>query len=70
MHLHCASTNVLDKKVKQCAVQIKDTNRLAKLAAVSDMVVLYTKYYSRCLASLYNRCRTNSDDDSANESQQ
>lgn len=64
-NLHCASTKVLDKRVKQCAVQLKDTNLLAKLAAAID-----AKYHSRCLASLYNRCRTNSDDDNANESQQ
>ena len=69
-NLHCTSTKVLDKRVKQCAVQLKDTNPLAKLAAASDMVALDAKYHSRCLASLYNRGRTNSDHDSANESQQ
>ena len=32
--------------MKQCAVQLKDTNLLAKLAAASDMVALDAKYHS------------------------
>jgi hypothetical protein len=58
-NLHCASTDVIDKKVKQCAVQLQDRNLLAKLAAAGDMVALEAKYHSRCLAALYNRCRQN-----------
>ena len=42
-----------------CAVQLRDRNLLAKLAAAGDMVALEAKYHSRCLASLYNHCRKN-----------
>ena len=34
------------------------------------MVALEAKYHSRCLASLYNRCRTNASPNGENESQQ
>ena len=53
-NLHCTSTKALDKRVKQCALQLKDTSLLAKLAAASDMVALDAKCHSCCLASLYN----------------
>ena len=71
-NLHRASTEVIDKRVKECAVQLKDRNLLAKeIPAAGDMVALEAKYHSRCLASLYNRYRkmanTNSDKASGQE---
>ena len=62
---------MIDKRVKECAVQLKDRNLLAKLAAAGDMLALEAKYHSCCLASLYNRYRkmanTNSDKASGQE---
>ena len=54
--LHNASTYDIDRKVRQCALELNDTALLAKLAP-ADMVALEAKYHTRCLAALYNRAR-------------
>ncbi len=56
--LHEAATFQIDKRVKECATILEDTNLLAKLSAAEDMVALDAKYHAKCLASLYNRARS------------
>ena len=55
--LHNASTYDIDMKVRKCAMELKDTSLLAKLAP-GDMIALEAKYHRKCLATLYNRART------------
>jgi len=52
--LHKAQTFLLNKKVTQCATDLKDTKLLAKLSE-GDMIALDATYHATCLASLYNR---------------
>ena len=54
--IHEAATFQIDKRVRACAVQLKDTELLAKLST-GDMVALEAKYHSKCLVGLYNRAR-------------
>ena len=54
--LHNASTCDIDRKVRQYALELNDTALLAKLAP-ADMIALEAKYYTRCLAALYNKAR-------------
>ena len=54
--MHEAATFQIDKRVHACAVQLEDTELLAKLST-GDMVALEAKYYSKCLVGLYNRAR-------------
>ena len=54
--LHNASTCDIDRRVRQCALELNDTALLAKLAP-ADMIALEAKYHTRCLAALYNRAR-------------
>ena len=54
--LHNASTYDIDRKVRQCALELNDTALLAKLSP-ADMVALEAKYHTRCLTALYNRAR-------------
>ena len=51
-----AATFQIDKRVRSCAVQLEDTELLAKLST-GDMVTLEAKYHSKCLVGLYNRAR-------------
>ena len=48
--LHNASTYDIDKKVRQCVLELEDTALLAKLAP-GDMIALEAKYHGRCLAA-------------------
>ena len=54
--LHEASTYQLDQNVRECALQLKDTELLAKLAP-GDMIALEAKYHLNCLAMLYKRAQ-------------
>ena len=54
--LHRACTHDIDAKVRKCAMELEDTDLLAKLAP-GDMVALEAKYHTKCLAKLYNRAR-------------
>ena len=54
--LHRACTHDIHAKVQRCAITLKDTDLLAKLAP-GDMVALEAKYHTKCLANLYNRAR-------------
>ena len=53
---HNASTYNIDPKVQRCALELEDTNLLAKLAP-GDMIALEAKYHLKCLTNLYNRAR-------------
>ena len=54
--MHEAATFEIDKQVLACAVQLEDSELLAKLST-GDMVALEAKYHSKCLVGLYNRAR-------------
>jgi len=54
--LHNAFTYDINRKVYQCALELNDTDLLAKLSPV-DMIAIKAKYHTRCLAALYNRAR-------------
>ena len=54
--LHHASTFDLDAQVRKCALQLQDENLLAKLRT-GDLIALEAKYHGRCLVSLYNHAR-------------
>ena len=62
--LHRACTQDIDVKVRKCALELKDTDLLAKLAP-GDMVALEAKYHTKCLAKLYNRARAAADSTNA-----
>ena len=51
--LHRVSTFVLDKRVRECALQLEDTVLLAKLS-VGNLISEEVAYHNRCLVSLYN----------------
>lgn len=53
LSLHQVSTLVLDKNVRQCALELQDTALLAKLMA-EDFVSQEAVYYSKGLVELYN----------------
>jgi len=55
--LHDITTFELDRKVKDCATKSADTQLIAKLSSVSDLIALEAKYHTKCLANLYNRVR-------------
>ncbi len=59
-NLHRACTHDIDIRVRKCALQLQDTDLLAKLAP-GDMVALEAKYHSKCLVDLYNRARATTD---------
>ena len=54
--LHKAVTLNIDQKVRDCAIELRDTGLLAKLSA-GDMIALDAEYIGNCLMSLYNRAR-------------
>ena len=55
--LRKAETLALDTRVRRIAVEISDTNLLAKLS-VRDMVAVDAVYHLNCLASFYNKHRS------------
>ena len=54
--LHQAATKDIDKNVRRCATELRDTELLAKLSA-GDMVAIDAKYQRNCLRALYNKIR-------------
>ena len=62
--LHRACTHDIDVKVRKCAMELEDTDLLAKLAP-GDMVALEAKYHTKCLTKLYNRARAAAESTSA-----
>lgn len=52
--LHQVSTFILDKRVRQCALELQDTVLLAKLSA-GDLISQEAVYHNKCLVSLYNK---------------
>lgn len=54
--LHAASTLEVDRKVRECALLLKDGNLLAKLST-GDMIAIEAKYHTKCLTMLYNKAR-------------
>jgi len=52
--LHQASTFILDKRVRECAVELQDSVLLAKLSH-GDLISLEAVYHRNCLVSLYNK---------------
>ena len=48
------STFILDKNVRQCALELQDTVLLAKLSA-GDLISQEAVYHKKCLVSLYNK---------------
>jgi len=51
-----ASTFDLGQKVHACAVELNDKRLLVNLAS-GDLMPQEAKYHTKCLVSLYNRCR-------------
>ena len=56
-HLHEVCTFQLDYRVRKCAHDLQDDELLAKLSA-GDLIALEAKYHAKCLAGLYNKCRS------------
>ena len=54
--LRHASTFQLDIHVRQCALKLQDKPLLAILSA-GDLIAQEAKYHAKCLASLYNKAR-------------
>jgi 2-keto-3-deoxy-galactonokinase len=54
--LHEASTFMIDRRVRECALELQDTVLLAKLSA-GDLISQEAKYHTTCLINLYNRTR-------------
>ncbi|CAC5367122.1 unnamed protein product [Mytilus coruscus] len=52
--LHDASTFMIDKRVRECALELQDTVLLAKLS-VGDLISQEAKYHAKCLLKLYNK---------------
>lgn len=52
--LHEASTFMIDKRVRECALELQDTVLLAKLSA-GDLISQEAKYHAKCLIRLYNK---------------
>ena len=52
--LHQVSTFILDKNVRQCALELQDTVLLAKLSA-GDLISQEAVYHKKRLVSLYNK---------------
>ncbi|KAK3878932.1 hypothetical protein Pcinc_016475 [Petrolisthes cinctipes] len=46
----------IDKNVRRCAIELGDTELLAKRSA-GDMVAIEAKYHRNCLCALYNKIR-------------
>lgn len=53
---HEASTFMIDRRVRECALELQDTVLLAKLSA-GDLISQEAKYHTTCLINLYNRTR-------------
>ena len=54
--LRLASTLELDKKVRDCAILLNDSKRIAKLST-GDLIAIEAKCHATCLVKLYNRAR-------------
>lgn len=54
--LHEVATKQMDANVRKYAIQLEDTELLAKLSP-GDMIALEAKYHLTCLTKLYNRAR-------------
>lgn len=54
--LHEVSTKEVDWKVRKCALELEDTNLIAKLAP-ADMIALEAKYHTKCLLKLYDSAK-------------
>ncbi|CAC5387402.1 unnamed protein product [Mytilus coruscus] len=52
-NLHDASTFMIDKRLRDCELEIQDTILLAKLSA-ADLISQQAKYQGNCLIKLYN----------------
>jgi len=65
---HEASTFQVDKRVRECATLVEDSELLGKLS-VGDLVALEAKYHTKCLFALYNRARKIKADTSQGEPQ-
>lgn len=55
----------IDISMRKCAIQLEDTDVLAKLAP-GDMVALEAKYHTKYLANLYNRASAATNSTSTN----
>ena len=62
--LHFCRTLYLDMRVRKIALDLADTELLAKLSE-GDMVATEAKYHSKCLVKLYNRYRNHNEKKSA-----
>ena len=54
--LHRAATLDLDKHVRMCATELKDSKLIAKLAS-GDMHVMDAHYHNKCPVALCNKAR-------------
>ncbi|CAC5387169.1 unnamed protein product [Mytilus coruscus] len=52
--LHNASTFMIDKRVRECALELQDNVLLAQLS-VGDLISQEAKYHAKCLIKLYNK---------------
>ena len=58
MKLHMRQTFQVQRKIEEIALQIGDTEVLAKFSA-GDMIAIETKYHCKCLAASYTKVRDN-----------
>ena len=56
-YFHKAETISLDNRVRHIATELRDTKLLAKLS-VGDMIAIAAVYHIKCLASFYNKHRS------------
>ncbi|KAH3898554.1 hypothetical protein DPMN_022790 [Dreissena polymorpha] len=54
--LHESLTFMIDRRLRECALELQDTVILAKLSA-GDLISKEAKYHITCLINLYNRAR-------------
>lgn len=62
--MHRVSTQAVDRKVRECATELRDSKLLPKLA-LSDMHASHAMYHKHCLVALYNHMHTHENAQSA-----
>lgn len=64
--LHEAMTKTIGERVRQCAIDIGDSEVLAKVGT-ADFVANEVKYHAKCLANYHNRGRKRKDSSTSSE---
>ena len=66
--LHKAPTMEIDRNVRKCAIEVRDTKVFTAKLSACDMVAIEAEYHRDCLIELYRRydkvTKTSDEDDS------